>query len=223
MKNYKHLSTIVLLYAVFAVMSNVGAGKIVSIGIFTVSATVVFFPFTYIFADILTEVYGYSQARNVAWKMLGVYFLAAIMAQAIVWLPAAPGFAQSEAFAVVLGNVPRIIFGSLVAVWVGSIVNDYVMAKMKVWTKGKFLWARIIGSTVASEGINTLLFYGIALYAIIPADLFWKAILSGWILKSLIEIVMTPVTYKVCSTLKKVEQVDYYDEDTNFNPFIFKA
>ena len=223
MKNYRYLGLITVLYATFAVMSNVSAGKIVQVGWFVVNAGAVFFPFTYIFADLVTEVYGYARARSVAWQMLLVYTIAGVISMITVWLPAAPGFTEAEAFTTVLGSVPRILLGALVAVWAGSIVNDYVLAKMKVWTNGKHLWARTIGSTIFGEGINTVLFYVIALYGIIPNDLFWKAILSGWILKTLIETVMTPVTYWAVAKLKKLENEDYYDKDTNFNPFIIDA
>ncbi len=220
MKHYKYLGFITVLYTVFAITSQVSAGKIVSLWIFPVSASVIFFPFTYIFADIVTEVYGYARARSLAWQMLLVYTLASIIFQITVWLPAAAGFENSEAFSIVLGSLPRILLATWIAVWVGSIVNDYVLAKMKVWTKGKHLWARTIGSTIISEGVNTFLFYGIGLYGIIPDALFWPAILSGWLLKVIVEVVMTPVTYVVVNKLKKAENEDYYDNDTNFNPFI---
>jgi uncharacterized integral membrane protein (TIGR00697 family) len=223
MRNYKYLGFITVLYATFAVMSNVGAGKIVGLGSFVVSASVFFFPFTYIFADIVTEVYGYAKARTVAWQMLLVYGIAGAMSQIIVWLPAVAGFTASDAFTIVLGSVPRILFATFVAVWVGSIVNDYVLAKMKVWTNGKWLWTRTIGSTIVGEGVNTLLFYGIGLYGIIPGNLFWVAILSGWFLKVVVEMVMTPVTYVVVAKLKKLENEDYYDRETNFNPFIIES
>ena len=221
-KVYKYLGIITALYITLQLVSDVAAGKIVQLGIFTVSATVLFFPFTYIIADILTEVYGYAKARSVVWMVLFSSVLAGIIYTIVVFLPPAVGFDANDAFARVLGQVPRILVGGWIAVWVGGVSNDYIMAKMKVWTKGKHLWARTIGSTIVGEGLNTVLFFTIALYAVIPSGLLVASILSGWFLKVAIEVVMTPVTYKVVAKLKKVEGVDYYDTDTNFNPLIIR-
>ena len=123
----------------------------------------------------------------------------------------------------VLGSVPRILVGGWIAVWVGGILNDYMMAKMKVWSKGKHLWLRTISSTVVGEGANTILFYMIALYAVLPNGLLFTSILSGWFLKVAVEIIFTPITYYVIGKLKKVESEDYYDNTTNFNPLIIKS
>lgn len=132
----------------------------------------------------------------------------------------APGFVGNEAYTRVLGQIPRIIIGGWIAVWAGAIANDYVLAKMKVWTGGKHLWTRTIGSTIVGEFVNTVLFYVIALYAILPNNLLVTSILSGWFLKVAIETVLTPWTYWVVNKLKRAEQEDYYDQNTNFNPFI---
>lgn len=220
MKNYKYLGLISVLYATFAIMSNVGAGKIVEIGPLVASVAVLFFPFTYIFSDIVAEVYGYARARTLVWLMLGVYVIAAAMAMIIVAVPAAEGFQNAEAYAVVLGNQWRIVVATLVAVWAGALANDYILAKMKVWSNGRHLWARTIGSTVVGEGLNTVLFFGIALYGIIPDSMLVSSILAGWFIKVMVEVVMTPVTYKAVAALKRAESEDYYDRDTNFNPFI---
>jgi queuosine precursor transporter len=220
MKNYTYLGIISVLYATFAIMSNVTAGKIVEFGPLVVSVTVLFFPFTYIFSDIVTEVYGYARARSLVWLMLGVYTIAAVMAQIAVWVPGATGFENSAAYEVVLGSQWRIIIASLIAVWAGALVNDYMLAKLKILTDGALLWVRTIGSTIAGEGVNTVLFYTIALYGILPDGMLVTAVLSGWLLKVVVEVVMTPVTYKVVAVLKKAESEDYYDRDTNFNPFI---
>lgn len=221
-KQYKYLGLITALYITFQLVSDVTAGKIVQLGVFTVSATVLFFPFTYIIADILTEVYGYARARSVVWMVLFTSVIAGLIYSVVVFLPPAAGFDANNAYARVLGQVPRILIGGWIAVWVGGILNDYILAKMKVLTKGKHLWARTIGSTVVGEGANTVLFYTIALYAVIPTGLLITSILSGWFLKVAIEIVMTPVTYKVIAKLKKVEGEDYYDTSTNFNPLIIR-
>jgi hypothetical protein len=218
MKQYKYLGLITVLYVTFQLISDVTAGKIISLGIFTVSATVLYFPITFIIADVLTEVYGYARARRVLWQVLLASVTAGVVYQLVVWLPAAPGFDAAPAYASVLGAVPRILLGGWIAIWVGTILNDYIMAKMKVWTNGKYLWMRTIGSTIVGEGANTALFYMIALYAIIPNNILIASILSGWFLKVVIEVVMTPVTYAVVNKLKKAEGEDYYDRDTDFNP-----
>lgn len=222
MKQYKYLGLITALYITFQLVSDVTAGKIVSLGIFTVSATVLYFPFTYIFADILTEVYGYARARSAVWMVLLSSVLAGVIYMIAVAMPPAAGFDANDAYSRVLGQIPRILIGGWIAVWVGGILNDYVLAKMKVWTKGKYLWARTIGSTFIGEGVNTILFYMIALYAVIPTNLLITSILSGWFLKVAVEIIMTPVTYAVVAKLKKVENEDYYDYETDFNPLKFE-
>jgi uncharacterized integral membrane protein (TIGR00697 family) len=223
MKSYKYLGLITTLYIAFQLISDVTAGKIVQLGIFTVSATVLYFPITYIFSDILTEVYGYAKARSVIWQTLLASVLAGLIYQLVVWLPPSVGFDGADAYARVLGSVPRILIGGWIAVWVGGILNDYILAKMKILTKGKHLWMRIIGSTVVGEGANTFIFYTIALYGILPDNILIASILSGWFLKTLVEIVFTPITYYVIAKLKKIESEDYYDNDTNFNPFIIKV
>lgn len=223
MKSYKYLGLITTLYIAFQLISDVTAGKIVQLGIFTVSATVLYFPITYIFSDILTEVYGYAKARSVVWQALLASVIAGIIYQLVVWLPPALGFDANEAYTRVLGSVPRILLGGWIAVWVGGILNDYVLAKMKVWTQGKYLWLRTITSTIVGEGANTFLFYTIALYSVLPSNLLVSSILSGWFLKTVVEVVFTPITYWVVAKLKKVEGEDYYDTDTNFNPLIIKG
>ena len=223
MKTYKYLGLITSLYIAFQLISDITAGKIVQLGIFTVSATVLYFPITYIFADILTEVYGYAKARSVIWQVLLASVLAGVIYQLVVWLPPASGFDANDAYTRVLGSVPRILLGGWIAVWVGGILNDYTLAKMKIWTKGKYLWTRTIGSTIIGEFANRVLFYSIALYAVLPNNLLLNSILSGWFLKVLVEVVLTPVTYAVVGKLKKVEHEDYYDVDTNFNPLIIKG
>lgn len=223
MKNYKYLGLITTLYIAFQLISDVTAGKIVQLGVFTVSATVLYFPITYIFSDILTEVYGYAKARNVVWQALLASVIAGVVYQLVVWLPPAVGFDANDAFSRVLGSVPRILLGGWIAVWAGGILNDYVLAKMKVATKGKYLWMRTIGSTIVGEGVNTVLFYTIALYSVLPNNLLISSILSGWLLKVVVEVIFTPITYYVVAKLKKIENEDYYDTDTNFNPLIIKT
>lgn len=221
MKHYRFLGTITVLYVAFQLISDITAGKIVELGIFTVSATVLYFPFTYIFSDVLTEVYGYARARSVVWQVLLVSVLAGVLYQIVVFLPPAPGFGANDAYAQVLGSVPRILIGGWIAVWVGALLNDYVMAKMKLWTNGEHFWARAIASTVVGEGANTILFYMIALYGIIPNSLLASSIISGWVIKVAVETFMTPVTTIVVRKIKVAEGEDRFDYKTDFNPFIF--
>lgn len=220
MKSYKYLGILTALYITMQLVSDITAGKLISLWGIPVSITVLFFPITYIFADLLTEVYGYARARSVVWTVLLASVLAGVLYQVAVYLPPAAGFDANSAYARVLGSVPRILLGGWIAVWVGGILNDYVLAKMKVWTKGKHLWARTIGSTLVGEFANTALFYMIALYAVLPNSLLVQLIISAWLIKVAIEIIFTPVVYAAVAKLKKAEGEDYYDKDTDFNPLI---
>ena len=204
-------------------VSDVTAGKIVQLWVFPVSVTVIYFPITYIFSDILTEVYGYARARAVLWTVLVCSVTAGLIYQLAVFLPPAIGFDANEAYTRVLGSVPRILFGGWIAVFAGDILNNYVLAKLKLFFNGKHLWIRTISSTIVGQFVNTLLFYIIALYGILPTDLLVQSILSGWLIKVVVEIAFTPLTYLVIGKLKKLENEDFYDKETNFNPLIIKA
>jgi len=221
-RHYKYLGLITALYITVLLVSNTAAGKIVQLGVFTTSAPILFFPITYIIADILTEVYGYAVARSVLWMVILSNLVMALLYSYVVLLPPANGFDANDAYTRVLGQVPRLVIASLIAIFIGGIINDFIMAKMKVWTKGKYLWSRTIGSTIVGEGADTILVFIIGFYGIIPTDLLITAILSGWFLKVLVEIVMTPLTYFVVAKLKKRENEDFYDTDTNFNPLILR-
>jgi queuosine precursor transporter len=224
-RHYRYLGLITCLYITFQLVSDVTAGKIVQLWLFPVSVTVLYFPITYIFSDILTEVYGYARARSVLWTVLLCSVIAGILYQIVVFLPMAQGFdpVANDAYTRVLGQVPRILIGGWIAVFAGDIANNYLLAKLKLWTNGKYLWLRTISSTFLGQFLNTLLFYIIALYGILPNDLLFQSILTGWLLKVLIEILFTPLTYLVVNKLKKLENEDYYDKETNFNPLIIKA
>lgn len=221
-KQYKYLGLITALYITFKLLNDVTAGKLVQLGIFSVSAATIFFPVTYIIADIFTEVYGYSKARNRVWLLLLCSVIAGIVYYIVAILPPAIGFDANDAYVRVFSQVPRILVASWIAFFFGSIVNDYVLAKMKIWTKGNYLWARTIGSTIVGEGVDSILFFTISFYATISNSLLLSLILSAWFLKVVIEIVMTPVTYRVIAKLKKAENEDYYDYNTNFNPLKIK-
>ncbi|MGA3372988.1 MAG: queuosine precursor transporter [Terracidiphilus sp.] len=222
-RSYRFLGLLTAAYITMQLVSDVTAGKIIVLGFFPVSVTVLYFPLTYLFGDVLTEVYGYARSRSVIWKVFFASVAAGIIYWIVVLIPPAPGFQGNEAFTRVLGGVPRILVGGWIAVWVGGILNDYVLAKMKIWTNGKYLWTRTVGSTFVSEFANTALFYTIALYAVIPTHLLVASVLSGWLLKTTVEVVLTPWTYWVVGKLKKLEDEDYYDRDTDFNPLIIES
>jgi uncharacterized integral membrane protein (TIGR00697 family) len=200
----------------------VTAGKIIDFLGFPVSVTVLYFPITYVLSDVLTEVYGYAQSRRVVWRVALASVIAGLLYQVVALWPPASGFDANDSYVRVFGSVPRILIGGWIAVWAGGIANDYVLAKMKVWFNGSHLWARTIGSTIVGELINTFLFYIIALAGTLPNSILVSAILTGWIIKTLVEVVLTPWTYYVIGRLKKAENEDCYDKNTNFNPFIFK-
>ena len=222
-KQYKYFGLLTALYITFVLVSQATAGKISQVWIFTVSAATIFFPLTYVLADIFTEVYGYAKARSRTQILLLCSIISALLYALVAWLPPAIVFDANEAYVRVFGQIPRIAIASWVAVYFGSITNDYVLAKMKVWTKGRHLWTRTIGSTIVGEGVDSILFLGIALYGVIPNSLLISTMLSGWFLKVIIETVMTPVTYKVVAKVKKAEGEDYYDTNTNFNPLIIRS
>ncbi|MFN7021530.1 MAG: queuosine precursor transporter [Phycisphaerales bacterium] len=204
----------------------------------------IFFPLSYIFGDILTEVYGYAKSRKVIWAGFGALVFYVIMAQVIIHLPANPGepfnAVIQPAIEVCFGAGPRIVAASLLAFWLGDFVNAYVMAKMKVWTRGKYLWTRTIGSTMVGQLVDSIVFYPLAFASIeslaagagveLPGFLKggWTAgtvlqvSLFNWMFKVGVEVVMTPATYWACNWLKKAEGVDHYDTNTDFTPFSLK-
>lgn len=186
-----------------------------------------FFPLGYIFGDVLTEVYGYARARRVIWAGFGAMLFATAMAWVIVNLPASPdepfNSVVQPAAETLFGNTWRIVCASIVAFWVGDFVNSFVLAKMKVLTAGKWLWTRTIGSTIVGQGADSLLFYPIAFAGIWTFDTLLAVIAFNWGFKILVEIVMTPATYAIVNRLKRAENEDYYDADTNFTPFSLKV
>lgn len=223
MKHYKLLVLLTALNITFQLVSDVTAGKIIQFFIFPISVTVLYFPFVYIISDVMTEVYGYARARLVTWLTLISSVVAGVIYLIVANLPSPEFFGASEAYATVFGIVPRILIGGWIAVFAGDILNNYVLAKMKVWMKGKHLWTRTIGSTIFGQGANTILFYVIALSGILPTNVLIISILSAWFLKVAIEVVFTPITYYVVRKVKQIEGEDHYDTDTDFNPFSFKV
>lgn len=218
-KNYKHLVSISSLFVAVLLISNIASTKIVNFVWFTFDGGTLLFPLSYIFNDILTEVYGYNKARQVIW--LG--FLSALAMSLVLIivgkLPPATGWEFQDAYDKILGLAPRIVVASLVAYFCGGFTNAFVLAKMKIFTKGSHLWARTIGSTVVGELVDTVIFVSIAFIGVLPNTLIVALIVSNYVFKTMVEIVLTPITYKVVKFLKKAEQEDYYDYQTEFNPF----
>ena len=188
---------------------------------FIFGAGVLFFPISYIIGDILTEVYGYARARRVIWTGFAALTFMAFMAWAVVALPPAQDWPGQDAYEFVFGNSWRIVLASIAAFWVGEFANSFVLAKMKVWTNGKALWARTIGSTMVGQGLDSLIFYPVAFWGLAgwPPELLWQVVLSQWLIKTGWEAVLTPVTYLVVGKLKRAEDIDVFDDDTRFSPF----
>lgn len=211
-------------FVVVLICSNIiGPAKLTTIDIlgspYIYGAGVLFFPLSYVFGDVLTEVYGYTRAKKVIWVgFIGVIF-ASIMSYIIVKLPPAPGWEGQEAYALIFGQVPRIVLASLIAFFTGEMINAYVMARMKVWTKGKHLWTRTIGSTIVGQGMDSLIFYPIAFYGIWENDVLIIVMISNFFIKVAWEALLTPVTYKLVGLLKRAEGVDVFDVKTDFSPF----
>ena len=231
-RSYRYYDFVMAAFVTVLICSNfIGAAKQTTIdlpllGATTFSAGVLFFPISYIFGDILTEVYGYGRDRRVVWAGFAGLAFATFMAWVVVSLPPAgsefmKGYqANLEG---VFGNSWRIALGSMIAFFCGSFANSYTLAKMKIWTKGKYLWSRTIGSTLVGELIDSSLFYFIAFYGIWATGDLLKIVVAQYILKTSWEIVMTPVTYKVVGFLKRIENEDYYDRNTDFTPFSVKV
>ncbi|MDO8313790.1 MAG: queuosine precursor transporter [Rugosibacter sp.] len=227
-RSYRYYDFVMAAFVCVLLCANlIGAAKAAQItlpfiGAVSFSGGVLFFPISYIFGDILTEVYGYGRDRRVVWAGFAALVFASFMAAVVLALPPVPdAFNQSYQahLEAVFGNTWRIVAGSMIAFWCGSFANSYVMAKMKIWSAGRRLWMRTIGSTLVGEAVDSSLFYVIAFYGIWPDAQIAKIVLAQYVLKTGWEILMTPVTYRVVAFLKRAENEDWYDRNTNFNPF----
>lgn len=230
-RNYRYYEFVMVAFVTILICSNlIGPAKIAQIdapvlGVLTFGAGVLFFPISYVFGDILTEVYGYQRARRVIWAGFAGLAFASLMAYIVVALPPAPFWKNQAAYEVAFGSTWRIALASMVAYFCGEFVNSFVLAKMKIWSEGRHLWMRTIGSTIAGEGVDSALFYPLAFYGagIIPDDKLPMVMLAQFVTKVGVEVAFTPLTYKIVGALKRAEQEDYYDRDTNFTPFSLKA
>lgn len=215
----RYYDIILGLFVAVLLISNVVSAKIVKLGPFTFDGGTILFPLAYIFGDILTEVYGYKRSRRIIWTGFFANFLMAAIFIIVGKLPAAADWGNQAAYDAILGWVPRIVVGSLIAYWAGEFSNSFVLAKMKILTKGKWLFTRTIGSTMVGEAVDTILFCLIAFFGQIPGALLLTVIFSNYIFKVGVEVIFTPITYAIIGFLKKKEKMDVYDYGTNFNPF----
>jgi len=222
-KNYRYLDLITGLFVAVLLISNIASTKIIGLWRFTFDGGTILFPLSYIFGDILTEVYGYRQSRRVIWIGFFCALLMSLTLLVIGLMKPAAGWDLQEEYMAILGQTPRIITASLVAYFAGEFSNSYILAKLKVRTKGRWLALRTIGSTVIGQGIDTVIFVMIAFWGVYDPGLVGLIILSNYIFKVALESAFTPVTYKVVGALKRAENVDHYDKKTDFNPFKFST
>ena len=224
---FRYFDFMMAAFVTILLLSNViGAGKVALvnlpwIGPWPFGAGVLFFPVSYVLGDVLTEVYGYANARRCIWAGFAAMLFMALMATVVVALPPAANWGNQAAYEAVFGQVPRIVFASIAAFWAGEFVNSYVLAKMKIWTQGRMLWARTIGSTIFGEGVDSALFYPLAFLGAAgwTTELVIAVALTQWGIKTLWEAVLTPVTYAIVGFLKRREGVEVFDTDTDFSPF----
>jgi len=192
-------------------------------GAFVFGVGNIFFPISYIFGDVLTEVYGYARARRVIWAGFAALVFASVMAWVVIHLPAAStepfNATLQPALEVVFGSTGRIVAASIVAFWAGDFVNAYILARMKVWTRGRWLWTRTIGSTILGQAVDSMIFYPLAFAGIWAGETLFQVIVFNWFFKVMVEVLMTPLTYVVVGFLKRHEHADFYDTNTNFTPF----
>jgi queuosine precursor transporter len=229
-RHFKYYDFVMAAYVCVLLCSNlIGPAKETTIalpfgGSLTFLAGVLFFPISYIFGDILTEVYGYGRDRRVVWAGFAALIFASLMAAMVVHLPpSARSLPDQPAVETIFGNTPRIVVASILAFLCGTFVNSYVLAKMKIWTRGRWLWTRLVGSTLCGELVDTVLFTFLAFYGRIPLPHLMLIMFTQYGLKSGWEFIATPLTYRVVAFLKTAENEDYYDINTNFPPFSLKA
>jgi len=226
-KTYRWYTLVTAIFVTTLIVSNIIAVKLVQIDVIIVPAAVIIFPVAYIFGDILTEVYGYARARQAIW----IGFLCNLLAVIAIWvaglLPAAPFWVigsytsaelSQQAYQAVLGFTPRLLLASFAAYLVGEFLNSFVLARLKVTTSGRLLWLRTITSTLVGQAADSAIFISIAFWSILPSYALFQAILSQWTLKVLYEVIVTPLTYIIVNRLKRAENEDFFDRDTNFNP-----
>jgi uncharacterized integral membrane protein (TIGR00697 family) len=219
-RHFRYFDYMIAAFVAILLLSNlIGAAKLATLWGFTFGAGILFFPVSYVLGDVLTEVYGYSNARRCVWTGFAAMIFMAFMSWVVVALPPADGWDGQAAYESVFGNTWRIVAASVIAFWAGEFVNSYVLARMKVLTGGRMLWTRTIGSTVFGQAVDSLIFYPIAFLGIWSNTQVLTVMVTNWALKVVWEALLTPVTYAVIGFLKRREGVDIYDTDTDFSPF----
>jgi uncharacterized integral membrane protein (TIGR00697 family) len=230
-RKFKYYDLIMAAFVCVLLCSNlIGVQKVTTVdlplvGAFTFGAGVLFFPISYLFGDILTEVYGYARSRRVIWAGFGALIFASLMSLVVVNLPAAeamrPG--QQASLEMIFGQTPRIVLASLLGFWAGEFTNSFILAKIKIFMEGRSLWVRTIGSTIFGEAVDSLIFYPVAFLGVWPLETVILVMWSNYLLKVGWEVIATPFTYKIVNFLKRVEHEDHFDHDTDFNPFSLKT
>lgn len=223
-RNYKYYDLIMAVFVTVLLCSNlIGVSKVVTIAGLTFGGGNLFFPLSYLFGDILTEVYGYARSRRVVWAGFGALIFSAIMTQVVLCLPPAEGYTGQAAIEQVFGSTPRIVAASMIAYFAGEFTNSFVLAKLKILTRGKYLWTRTIGSTVAGEAVDSTIFYPLAFLGMWDTKMLVTVAVTNYVLKVMWEVLATPLTYRIVAAIKRAENEDYYDHNTNFTPFSLKV
>lgn len=220
---FKYFDILLGIFVAILLISNIASIKILTLWKFTFDGGTILFPLSYIFGDVLTEVYGYRRSRRVIWTGFAGALLMSLVLYTVQLLPPASDWPSQEAYESLLGFVPRIVLGSLVAYFAGEFSNSFILSRMKVRMEGRHLWMRTIGSTLVGEGIDTILFCLIAFYGLMPDTLLMAIIISNYIFKCSVEILFTPITYIFVGFLKKKEHEDHYDRGISYNPFSLKV
>lgn len=223
MTAHRHQDTIATAFVAVLLISNIASTKILDMGPFTFDGGTLLFPLSYIFGDILTEVYGFRRSRRVIWQGFAASAAMAVTLAVVGALPPAEGWNHQSAYDAILGSTPRLVAASLLAYWAGEFSNAVVLARMKVLMEGRRLWMRTIGSTIVGQAVDTGLFVVIAFGGILGEDVLVRIAVSNYVFKCAIEALFTPVTYAITGYLKRTEGVDWYDRGTRFNPFGFSA
>lgn len=221
MRNYRFLNHIVIWNVFFAIICIPTAGKLIDVVGIPLSISIYYFPFVFIFGDILTEVYGYAVARRVLWYCIFAQLLAIVIFEFVIFYPPSRVMTNNQSYVDVLSAAPRLVLFGTLAMFAGDIANNYVLAKMKVWTSGRYISARFVASTLCGQMVNTAVFYIFGLWRMIPTRVLAKSILVATLTKVGVELLLLPVTLKVSLRLKRIEDVDYFDKGTNFNPLKF--
>jgi queuosine precursor transporter len=221
---YRYYDLIMAAFVCVLLCANlIGVSKVTQVTLFghefAFGAGNLFFPLSYLFGDALTEVYGYARSRKVVWAGFGALLFASFMSFVVVHLPPAQGWAGQAVIEAAFGSTWRIALASLVGYFCGEFANSVTLAKMKLWTQGRMLWTRTIGSTIVGEACDTLIFYPLAFYGTWSTELLLSVMLANYVIKVGWEVLATPVTYRLVGALKRAEQEDFYDTDTNFTPF----